>query len=502
MEVQQPKAIPGSSLLVPCFWAVSLLLCIALYWPNLHAGYFSDDFLFFFDSPPAHLYSYFSQMGAAAHAYRPIEAIVLTIIQQHFRFDTFPIHLLSFCAHSALVCVVLAAARRLGLQIIDTFLACTLTFFSQVSVTTILGNDTLSQAASALFGSLSVFFLYTAFLGRSEELRPTQTSYRLISSVAFYAIALFCKETALGFLAVGVILIAAVVSREPVWPNRLKKALLLSGLFIGVTLVYAAARFHAGGHYSAPGAYRMGLGLNVIRNIAEFSLAAFGPFSTVSAAVASQTGNKLYLISAALGWTFVVGTVAAGILISRRKPLILCLAVCALASLFPTYLLLHVSELYLYNAVLFISLIVGIALGSLFRRSQGGRLAAITCAALLIGTQVYADRQKAELMTQNGRSAALMMAVVAQFMKGLPANSEILLVNPAERKPEYSVFVLKGFDVLEFGTYKLGPLLGRRDVNVRIINEMDARELTPHANVLMLELAGYRMRPYAPGTRE
>jgi hypothetical protein len=88
--VQTLKAIPGSSFLLPCAWAVLLLLCIALYWPNLHAGYFSDDFLFFFDSPPAHLYNYFSQMGAAAHAYRPIEAIVLTIIQKHFRFDTFP----------------------------------------------------------------------------------------------------------------------------------------------------------------------------------------------------------------------------------------------------------------------------------------------------------------------------------------------------------------------------------------------------------------------------
>src|SRR5260370_1967713 len=133
-EVQTLKVIPGFSFLLPWAWAVLLLLCIALYWPNLHAGYFSDDFLFFFDSPPAHLYNYFSQMGAAAHAYRPIEAIVLTIIQKHFRFDTFPIHLLSFCAHSALVCVVLATARRLRLEMTDTLLACTFTFFSQVSV--------------------------------------------------------------------------------------------------------------------------------------------------------------------------------------------------------------------------------------------------------------------------------------------------------------------------------------------------------------------------------
>jgi hypothetical protein len=401
-----------------------------------------------------------------------------------------------------LVCVVLATARRLPLEIIDTVLACTFTFFSQVSVTTILGNDTLSQAASALFGYLSAFFLYIAFFDRPEELKATQTSYRLVWSVACYAMALFCKETALGFLVVALILIGIVASRKPVWSDRLKRALLLSGPFIAVTLVYAVARRHAGGHYSESGIYHMGFGFNVIHNIAEFSLAAFGPFSTVSAAVASQTGNKSYLISAALGWMFVAATVVGGILISTRKRLILCLSVCALASLFPTYLLSHVSELYLYNAVPFLSLIVGIALGSLFRRNRWAQIVAITCAALLIGAQVYADRQKAELMTQNGRSAASMMAVVAQFMKDLPANSEILLVNAAERKPEYSVFVLKGFDVLDYGTYKVGPLLGRRDVNVRIINKTDARKLTPQANVLMLELAGDRMRLYTPGTRE
>jgi hypothetical protein len=45
-------------------------------------------------------------------------------------------------------------------------------------------------------------------------------------------------------------------------------------------------------------------------------------------------------------------------------------------------------------------------------------------------------------------------------------------------------------------------LLGRRDVNIRIIEKTDARKLVPHANVLLLELAGDRMRPYTPGTRE
>jgi hypothetical protein len=100
-------------------------------------------------------------------------------------------------------------------------------------------------------------------------------------------------------------------------------------------------------------------------------------------------------------------------------------------------------------------------------------------------------------MRQNGSRAASMMAAIAQFMKEVPPSGEILLVNTLDRKPEYSVFVLKGFDVLEFGTYKLGPLLGRRDVNVRIIEETDAQKRRPNANVLMLKLAGNAIHPYA-----
>jgi hypothetical protein len=478
-------------------WAVLVLLCIALYWPNLHAGYFSDDFLFFFDSPPANLYDYFSKMGAAAHAYRPLEAIILTVIQQHFRFETFPIHLASFCAHSALVCIVAAAARRLRMGVIESFLACTFTFFSQVSETTLLGNDTLSQAASTLFGGLSILLLYSAYVDVSEEQRPTHPHARLALSVASYGVALFFKETALGFFMVAMILAAVTASRQPVWRARLRRALVLSAPFIVMTLTYFLARFHAGGRYSGGGVYRIEFGSNVIRNLAEFSLAAFGPFSTVTGAISFQTHNTRYLVFAALGWTFVVTTLVIGALTSRRKRPSLFLALCAVASLFPTYLLSHVSELYLYNAMPFLALSMGIALASLFRRGRWGQIAAISCAALVIGTQIFADRQKAELMRQNGSRAASMMAAIAQFMKEVPPSGEILLVNTAGRKPEYSVFVLKGFDVLEFGTYKLGPLLGRRDVNVRIMEETDAQKRRPNANVLMLKLAGNAIHPYA-----
>ena len=77
------------------WWALLFAASAALYWRGLRAGYFSDDLLFFFNSPPAHLYDYFGMRGAAAQAYRPLEAIILTVIQRHFWFNTLPIHLLS-----------------------------------------------------------------------------------------------------------------------------------------------------------------------------------------------------------------------------------------------------------------------------------------------------------------------------------------------------------------------------------------------------------------------
>lgn len=493
----------GAAAALPGLWACWFAASLVLYWPGLRAGYFSDDLLFFFNSPPRHLWDYFAMRGAAVQAYRPIEAVILTLVQQKFRFETLPIHLLSLSAHAGLCCVVWAAARRLGFRAVERWLACIFMLIAQVGAPAVLGNDTLSQSASAFLGGLSAFFLSLTWL---ESIGRPPTGYVnrwIVASVASYTGSLFFKETGLGFVLVAAILICAIAFRDATWNARTKRAILLCAPYGAATLLYLAARLHAGGAVSQSGSYRIRAGFNVVRNILEFSLAAFGPMSTVDGAVATATHRIPELVADALGFLLIFVVLLAGILLSGKRKLALGLTLLALASLFPAYLLTHVSELYLYNAIPFLALIVGMALGSLWYRTRGWKVVAIACTGLLICGEVYADREKTHLMVLNGRRAGAIYADLDRILPALPLKSRVLLVNPGGRSPEYSVFLLKGFDVVDLGNLRIGPVLGRPDVRVELIEESQAERMKAAEGVFLFSLdptAG--VRPYDPPARQ
>jgi hypothetical protein len=477
----------GPAALFGC-WLALFGAALLLYWPGLRAGYFSDDLLFFFYSPPSHLYQYFASPGGSAQAYRPLEAIILTLIQQHYRFDTLPIHLISLGAHAALCCAVLAASRRLGLSLVEGWIACVFVLIAQVGPPAVLGNDTMSQAVSTCLGVLSILFLYLGW--RREGPLPARVSIGwLTASVAAYTASLFFKETALGFLIVAFLLLGVIALAHRTWTARVKTAILLAAPYCAATLLYLAARLHAGAAVSQSGSYRIHMGANIVRNLAEFGLAAFAPMSTVDGAVAAVLHRTPLLILDAFGCLLICGVLAAGIVASRRWMLALWLVAAALASLFPAYLLTHVSELYLYNAIPFLSLLAGVAFAALWRKAAWGRVAAVLAAGLLAGGEIYADRQKTDLMAQNGRRAAAIYAGIARSLPALPPHSRILLVNPENRIPEYSVFLLQGFDVVDLGNLRIGPILGRPDVRVELLNESRAHGLEQRRDQLLLALA-------------
>lgn len=469
-------------------WALLFIASLALYWPGLRAGYFSDDLLFFFNSPPRHLLDYFLTRGAAAQAYRPLEAIILSFIQQHFRFETLPIHLLSLSAHAGLCCAVLGAGQRLGFRRFENGVACLFMLVAQVGAPAVLGNDTMSQSASVFFGGLSTLALYSAWLERSRErIWPVSGKWLTVSVISF-AISLFLKETALGFLVVAVLLIGVIALEERSWAARLKTAIGLSLPYGGAALLYLVARLHAGGAMSQSGSYRIQVGVNILRNLAEFSIAALGPMSTVNGATAVALHRAPELIAGALGWVLIVTTMLMGIGLSHRRLPALWLLAAAVAALFPSYLLTHISELYLYNAIPFLALAFAIGVGGLWNRGMWGRLAALVCTGLLIGGHIYADRQKAQLMALNGRRAGVIYAAITRSLPAVPPDGRILLVNPPDRVPEYSVFLLKGFDVVDLGNLRIGPIFGRPDVRVELIEERRVRNLPPKKDQLLLRL--------------
>src|SRR5260370_2253132 len=91
-------------------------------------------------------------------------------------------------------------------------------------------------------------------------------------------------------------------------------------------------------------------------------------------------------------------------------------------------------------------------------------------------------------MNANGQSAARMMTSIAHYMQQLPQDSEVWLVREETAAPKYSVYVLSGLDVLEFGEGKIGPIYGRPDIKVKFVSKQQVKGLAPDDHRLVLKL--------------
>lgn len=473
-------------------------LAVLLYLPYLNAHYFSDDFLFYYNSPPSHLSAYFTSHVSVAHAYRPLEAIFLTIVQGHLGFQTWPIHAAALLAHMLLCGLVIAAAQRLGFRLAETALAAGLAVVTQVGAPAILGNDTLSQAMSSMLGVLSIFLFALACFYENLERRPRIRWAPFCFSVLSFMASLFFKETALGFSLILCAIATAAGPPQRSWLVRFARAGRLLIPFGAAGLIYLAARIHAGGEIAAASGdtYKISAGFNVIRNLALFAAGALSPVSSVSVATGLQTHEMLLPGISAAGTVLIAAAILAGILTTRRKNVVLWLLGCSLAALFPAFLLQHVSELYFYNAVPFAALLFSLAFGSLWDKGSSAKAVAAGCVFLLIGGQALAARQKASLMYGNGRRAATVVASLVPFIRSIPRSGRIILVQPPGERLKYSVYVLEGFDILEFGEGRLGPIFGRPDVNVSIAENNQTGRVAPDPATMMLTLEGETLRPW------
>lgn len=469
-------------------WLLFFGLTIALYTPFLNAPYFGDDLLVVFTSPPPHLFDYFWMPDAAPPAYRPAVAIVNTLIQSHFGFNTLPIHLVSIAAHASLCCMIWVAARRLGFGRFQAVLACALMLVGQFGAFVLVDNDTLSQAVSAALGGAAVLLIGIACLDIVEQPSDQLSRGYLAASALCYFASLFFKETSLGLILVITLFTGLAALRKKTARDRIYFALRCLIPFGIVIVVYFAARLNAGMPVSGGGRYEVILGLNVIKNLALFGLAAINPISTVTTALAIQNRDVVVLGLISLASLLVAATVLAGIWASSRRNIAALLVVCILAALFPAVLLQRVSELYVYNASPYIALLTALSLGALASGRRGAKALAAASAILLIGGQAYADRQKAFLLNANGESAAAILRSIAEYMKPLPHDSEIWLIQEKSTAPKYSEYVMSGFDVLEGGERRIGPVYGRPDVKVKFVSTQDLAGVGPDPHRLVLEL--------------
>jgi len=466
------------------------MLGSTLYAGGTDIAYYGDDFQFYFGTAPQHpLFYFFHKNPYALHTYRPVEAVFLSQMQYAFGMITFPIHLTQISLHILLCCLLLSGMRRQGFSCTQSFLAALYLLVSQANPHAVLSNDTFSQVLGALTGFLSLYF-FSLWVADEPTVPPSRNKLFYLSSLGFFSLSLFAKETSASFFLIilGMLLVdkGLTVRQGSVF----RSFVIQSAPFTVVLVVYLSIRFSLGlpGVQFGQEDYQFRIGKNVLYNIALLTFQAFLPYSSVDTFVAVQTGVYPKLLLALVSTGVIMTATAYGHWRMRTPRVSFALCVLILVSFFPVFLLNHVSELYVYNAMPAVAILFGVGIGRLVTSRSHVRGVAIVCSLGLLLAHAASVQSKTRLMKANGNRAGLLLREIRPYLQTVPADGYLLLVNPSADCLQYSVFLLPGFRVLEKGLHYLYTVAGRDNFAIEVLDEatLSWRSLR-HAVVLTLD---------------
>jgi hypothetical protein len=272
---------------------------------------------------------------------------------------------------------------------------------------------------------------------------------------------------------------------------------------VAIAALYLGVRHLAG----APGArlgtgyYDLALGTNIPMNVLTFALGAVVPASSVTTFVAAHERDLPLLAAILAGTILFLAAVGYGLWRSGRPRWVMALGAMAVGAMFPTALMRHASELYVYNFMPFVSALVGMGLGEFLRALEGHRAmraAGIAFVSAVFLSHVAALGRKSAHMRRNGERAARYLEQIRPHAARMPERGTLFLHHPDRGEIVYSIYRLRGFNVLQYGVQIVGTVSRRPDLAVRIIDdgELEAALGAPGARVLTLE--GEEVILYSP----
>jgi hypothetical protein len=469
-----------------------LVLALALYGAGLQATYFSDDYQFVFDpsSTVRNPLEFFYSNISGNDFYRPFQVGFLWVVQHYAGMNTLPIHLVQVGLHAVLCWLLLRILLALGFSRIQALLGALFMLVSQANVVAVISNDTISQSASALLGYLSVWLLY-----RHGTAAPGTRRLEYFFALVALSIAYFLKESAIAFFLLTtstLFLLGYQEGGRTGWLRMARRAvpvILVTGAYLLIRAQFAGIQPSIG-----ESGYTFQLGFNVVKNVAMLLFSAILPFSSVSTFVLLKSREYTVLLPIFACALFFFATVATGLWLSRKRAALLwIIGGMALLSLFPVILLPHVSELYAYNATPALYALLGIGLGRALEASSGSRALRFGVAVILVSalvSHVIAVQQKVALMRDNGVRANNLYTQITPFLARVPEQGELILLNTPNPQIEYSVFLMKDFNVLEFGNLRFAQLAGRSDFSVSIAQTASLLPTKGRQLVLTLDSRG------------
>lgn len=478
------------------------MLCFLLYGSHLPIPYFADDFGLVFEKPWSKLWYFFNHMAPHGVFYRPIEASLLALVQAVWGMNTYPIHLIQITMHSLLCGFVYWTILYLGFSKTKAIIGSLFLVVSQANVMAVLSNDTVSQVMGTVFGFTSIFLLYYTLMNRP----PSSDQNKLINpyitywlSVVALTIALLSKESSMSFLVLILGMVAYYhLMKEQRLLAALRKVCIISLPYLFVTIGYLILRSRF--VYSQPswgsGIYNFNFGWNIIENLGRLIFASATPVSTATIFSAWVEGNLLFVTCIALITMTLLLCVASLLWRNPKKKLLVGVLISGCIGFFPVFLLNHVSELHVYNAMPFFSILFGVAVGSLIERNRSKPFAKwAICGALVIFlvSHVIAINSKAFLMKANGERAQAILAQIEPYTNLVPLGGKLCLVNPPTQGVEYSVFYMNGFDVIEHdGKRRIYQLAGRNDFSIQILDS-SFMTIAIHRSCLTLTMLGNKV---------
>ena len=433
-------------------------LALGIYAPVLRGGYFIDDWELLLANPRQNILGAFLKLHPYSF-YRPLQLSLVAIAQNLVGPSTLPIHLVQVAILVALALLVAKACRELGASRWGELAGALWVVCAQIAAAGIGGIDTISQTLGTLSGVAACWCLYAAA-------RRGQRPVPWVPLVLF-GVALLSKETSVAYLPLLTVLAYRAETAHERGSRRLGVAMAMSFVILGA--VYWIWRLRLGGSIPTLGAgtYDMRLGANLLVHPIMLWFSALLPVSTVRVFTNIATHGWFWPLAGVLGVSLMLAILILGLKRAGKLQWGLWWGAAATSTLATVVPLTHVSELYAFLLVPFIGVAIGLATDSLLKASMN-RVSLRWLAVfvpLILAANAVETRIKAASMEENGRVAGSLTAQLVSRFQEVPPNGEVVLVDAPKSIPDYSVFRVGGFKLVDDGT--ILRLSRRPDISIR-----------------------------------
>jgi hypothetical protein len=429
--------------------AIAVLGIFLLAWPQIDgAVLLSDDTQLLFAHLPEPLF--FHGWNSPTGFFRPIEIVSAYLVNPDGR-DARMSLLLHIPAIIAIFAAMLVGLRRVTSEWRIAFpLAVLWWMFSVPTAITLWQPDVISQSWSGAIGAWTALLAWIGI----DHVRQGQLPRPLFGAfIALCLAGVFTKEFYVGWAFGTVVMIAiafALSSREE--RSHVRQWLAMPVPLALVAAAFVALRLGTGALVPSDGTgrYDLGLGLNVVENVAISSagLLAVGPSHLISVPDASIVARASAPIGALLTlFMLVAAAVRVGVRRGVRYETALYGVLLAFAAVGPSLVTHHVSEYYLFGPNAIVACFVGYALVTLWRTARWPGLTPVVLGGLAVvwvGIALFGVYARAEAIAVHWEQVRRIDAEVNEIIDDARAagEAEVRIVFPEalSEGPRHGVF--------------------------------------------------------------